>query len=171
MYLESIALERTMPCLAEPGKIVVIGKPSQDLSEVIPYRASLPGVISYNPESLALTFRRQPGFLTVDPKQVYITQVRDPSEGFQLLSALRDAVNAVWQEREHLHPITKRRQATRPFDVWALLPQTNCRECGEATCMAFAVQLIQGKRSLVECPVVKNDPAFANQQLTLEAIL
>jgi len=171
MYLDSIALERTLPCLAEPGKIVVIGKPSRALSEVIPYMASLPGVISYNPDSRALTFRRQPGFLTIYPKQVYITQVRDAGEGLQLLTALRDAVNAVWQEREQLNPVATRRQAARPLDVWALLPQTNCRDCGEATCMAFAVLLIQGKRSLTECPVVKGDPAFGNQRTTLEAIV
>ncbi len=43
-YLNSIALVRTLPCLAEPGKIIVIGKPDRSLAEVIPYLATLPGM-------------------------------------------------------------------------------------------------------------------------------
>jgi ArsR family metal-binding transcriptional regulator len=77
MYLESIALTRTLPCLAEPGKIIVVGKPESSLAEVIPYLATLPGIIAYNPETCTLTFRRQPGFLTLSPEKVYITQVLD----------------------------------------------------------------------------------------------
>jgi hypothetical protein len=36
MYLKAIALTRTLPCLAEPGKIIVIGRPNRALAEVIP---------------------------------------------------------------------------------------------------------------------------------------
>ncbi len=52
MYLESIRLTKILPCLAEPGKIIVIGDPSRKLDEVLPYLATLPNVISYNPDSL-----------------------------------------------------------------------------------------------------------------------
>jgi ArsR family metal-binding transcriptional regulator len=171
MYLNCITVESTLPCLAEPGKIVVIGKPSRALSEVIPYLASLPGVIAFNPDGLALTFRRRPGFMTIFPEQVVITQVKDVEEGMQLLAALTDAVNAVWFERDQLIPVNARRLSARPLDVWQLLPRTNCRVCGEATCMAFAVLLIQGERTLLECPIVSNDPTFANQRLSLETLV
>ncbi len=49
MYLESITLTKTLPWLAEPGKIIVIGAPNRALDEVIPYLATLPGIIAYNP--------------------------------------------------------------------------------------------------------------------------
>jgi ArsR family metal-binding transcriptional regulator len=65
MYLDSIALTRTLPCLAEPGKIIVIGKPNRLLGEVLPYLATLPGIIAYNPDALTLTFRRPAGFMTL----------------------------------------------------------------------------------------------------------
>ena len=171
MFLESIALTRTQPCLAEPGKIIVIGKPSRTLEPVIPYLAALPGVISYNPETCVLTFRRQPGFLTIYPEQVMITQVKDTDEGLELLAALKEAVNSVWEQREQLTPITARRASARPLDIWKLLPQTNCGECGEATCMAFAFLLIQGKKGLDECPVLQSDPAFAGRRATIEGVV
>jgi ArsR family metal-binding transcriptional regulator len=44
MFLDSIALTRTLPCLAEPGKIIVIGKPGRSLDEVLPYLATLPSL-------------------------------------------------------------------------------------------------------------------------------
>jgi hypothetical protein len=51
--------------------------------------AALPGVISYNPETCVLTFRRQLGFLTIYPEQVMITQVKDDEQGLELLSELK----------------------------------------------------------------------------------
>ena len=65
MFLDAITLTRTLPCLAEPGKIIVIGEPGRSLSEVIPYLATLPGVIAYNPETLTLPFPRQRGCMTL----------------------------------------------------------------------------------------------------------
>jgi len=107
MYLESIVLIRTLPCLAEPSKIIVVGQPDRSLTEVIPFLATLPGIIAFNPETYTLTFRRQPGFVTLNPESVYITQVRNTDEGLELLTALRDAINATWEQRHNLKPATK----------------------------------------------------------------
>ena len=160
-----------MPCLAEPGKIIVIGRPSDTLDSVIPYLASLPSVIAYNPTTGVLTFRRQPGFLTIYPDQVIFTQVKNMEEGLELLLALRDAINAVWKQRADLIPVTSQRTAARPLDLWELMPKTNCGQCGEATCMAFTFLLIQGKRSLVECPTLQSDSNFSSQKSTLETLI
>lgn len=170
-YLESITLTRTLPCLAEPGKIIVIGQPERSLDEVIPYLATLPGVIAYNPETLTLTFRRQPGFLTLYSDKVYIIQVKDAEVGLEVLDALKDAINVTWEHRDELTAVTKSRRAPRHLDVYALLPQTNCKQCGEAACLSFAVQLILQKRTLEECLPLQQDPAFSDRKATLEAML
>lgn len=170
-YLESITLSKTLPCLAEPGKIIVIGNPSRSLEEVIPYMATLPSVIAYNPITHTLTFRRQPGFLTLYPDKVYITQVKDTEEGLALLDAMKEAVNAVWEKREDLVAVTQAKSTPHHLDIWALLPQSNCKQCGEATCLAFAVLLIQQKHILEECPFLQADPSFADRRATLEAMI
>ncbi len=171
MFLESIALSRTLPCLAEPGKIIVVGKPSCPLDGVIPYLATLPNVIAFNPDTSTLTFRRQPGFLTLYPDKVYITQVKDAEEGLTLLAALKDAINATWQHREKLMAVTQHRRTPRPLDIWTQLPQTNCKACGEATCMAFGFALLQRQHTLTECEPLVSDPAFADRRAALEAML
>jgi ArsR family metal-binding transcriptional regulator len=171
MFLDAIALETTLPCLAEPGKIIVIGKPNHLLTDVIPYLASLPNVIAYHPEACALTIRRQHGFITLNADKVYITQVKDVGEGLELLKALADAINATWEHRAELVAATVMRSAPRLLDIWALLPQTNCKQCGEATCMAFAAALLQRMKLLAECPVLGSDPASDERQAALNSML
>ncbi len=171
MYLESISLVKTLPCLAEPGKIIVIGEPSRRLDEVLPYLATLPNVISYNPESCTLTLRRQPGFISLYSEKAYITKVLDAEEGLQLFKALVDAINATWDHREELVAMTARKSAPRPLDIWTLLPQTNCKKCGEATCMAFACNLLLQERELDECTPLQEDQAFTERRATLQAML
>ena len=39
-----------------------------------------------------------------------------------------------------------------PIDVYKLLPRTNCKECGESNCMAFATRLVNGELSIEDCP-------------------
>lgn len=171
MFLHSISLTRTLPCLAEPGKIIVVGKPSRSLDDVLPYLAALPNVIGYNPETCTLTFHRPSGFLTLYADRVYITQVRDVEEGLGLLSSLVDAINATWTHRHELAPVNTARRAPRLLDVWSLLPHTNCRRCGEATCMALAVALLQHRRALSDCPPLGEDTGLFAQRASLEAML
>ena len=77
MFLDSIALQKTLPCLAEPGKIIVVGRPSSSLADVLPYLATLPNVIAFNPVTGAVTIRRRPGLIALEPERVSITQVAD----------------------------------------------------------------------------------------------
>ncbi|MCR4434782.1 MAG: acetyl-CoA decarbonylase/synthase complex subunit gamma [Clostridiales bacterium] len=40
------------------------------------------------------------------------------------------------------------------LDIFKLLPKKNCKECGQATCLAFAMALAGAKTSLDKCPYV-----------------
>jgi len=39
-----------------------------------------------------------------------------------------------------------------PIDVYMLLPKTNCKECGEDNCMAFATKVVNREDSIDQCP-------------------
>jgi ArsR family metal-binding transcriptional regulator len=171
MFLKALALSQTLPCLAEPGKVIIVGKPDRPLTDVIPYLAALPGVIAYNPDTRTLTFRRQPGFMTLYPEKVFITQVQDADEGLLLLDALKDAINSTWDHRHELRPVNVAQHAPQHLDIYTLLPQTNCKRCGEATCLAFAVNLVLHKRQLEECIPLQSDTAFLDRRAALGAML
>jgi len=43
-------------------------------------------------------------------------------------------------------------QPKHAMEIFQLLDKSNCRECGEKTCLAFAGAVFQGKRKIAECP-------------------
>jgi acetyl-CoA decarbonylase/synthase complex subunit gamma len=42
--------------------------------------------------------------------------------------------------------------ALKGLDIFKLTPKTNCKDCGNPTCMAFAMKVAQGAVSLDKCP-------------------
>ncbi len=43
------------------------------------------------------------------------------------------------------------------LEIFKLLPKTNCKECGQATCLAFAMAMVSGKAGLDQCPHVGDE--------------
>ena len=47
------------------------------------------------------------------------------------------------------------------LQIYKLLPQTNCKECGFPTCLAFAMKLAQKGTELAKCPYVTDETRVA----------
>jgi len=41
-----------------------------------------------------------------------------------------------------------------PIDVYMLLPKTNCKECGQENCMAFATKVVNREVTIEKCPPI-----------------
>jgi len=53
-----------------------------------------------------------------------------------------------------------------PIDVYKLLPRTNCKECGEENCMAFATKLVNREVTVEKCaPLLAKENEKAYRQL------
>ena len=53
-----------------------------------------------------------------------------------------------------------------PIDVYKLLPRTNCKECGEENCMAFATKVVNREVPIEKCPpLLKKEHEKAYKQL------
>lgn len=53
-----------------------------------------------------------------------------------------------------------------PIDVYKLLPKINCKECGEANCMAFATKIVNREVQIDQCPpLLKKEHEKAYNQL------
>lgn len=57
-----------------------------------------------------------------------------------------------------------------PLQVYKYLPQINCAECGDATCMAFAAHLIDRSKKLEDCPPLLKDE-FKKKYMDLQTLL
>ena len=42
--------------------------------------------------------------------------------------------------------------ALKGLDIFKLTPKTNCKDCGNPTCMAFAMKVASGALSIDKCP-------------------
>lgn len=47
--------------------------------------------------------------------------------------------------------------ALKGLDIFKLTPKTNCKDCGNPTCMAFAMKVAQGAVSIDKCPHMSAD--------------
>jgi acetyl-CoA decarbonylase/synthase complex subunit gamma len=47
------------------------------------------------------------------------------------------------------------------LQIFKLLPNTNCKECGSPTCLAFAMRLAAGKEALDKCPYASDEAKAA----------
>lgn len=43
------------------------------------------------------------------------------------------------------------------MEAYKLLPKTNCKECGEQSCMSFALKLVSREKTLGDCPHLKGE--------------
>ena len=55
--------------------------------------------------------------------------------------------------------------AVKGLDIFKLSPKTNCKECGNPTCMAFSMKVAQGTVSIDKCPYMSEEA----RQLVSEA--
>ncbi len=47
--------------------------------------------------------------------------------------------------------------ALKGLDIFKMTPKTNCKQCGNPTCMAFAMKVAQGAISIDKCPHMSDD--------------
>lgn len=56
------------------------------------------------------------------------------------------------------------------MELYMLLPKTPCKECGYASCMAFAVALLNREKKLEDCPPLL-EPKYAEKYKKLKELL
>ncbi len=59
----------------------------------------------------------------------------------------------------------------KPMEIFNLLPKTNCKKCGEATCMSFAFKVINRERKLEECTPLFEEDKYEKQREKLLELL
>ena len=143
-------------CSVSSQKLNAIAELSGDIAEVFPYLNGLIKGCIYSPESKTLSSRKDGRLITLRPRQIAVTKLDDEKEAERVFHWLKELINVTYEGRETLKPDYQGREPIRVLDIFKLLPGTNCRKCGEATCMAFAARLQQD-----EIPADKCLPLFA----------
>jgi len=142
----------TPPCDPGAERFAARARLNTDISEVLPFlNATLRGAV-YLREANALIWKKGGHNIAFHAYEVATSNVEDRDEAEKELRGLIDLVNRTWKRRAEITPDFETHQRPNPVAVFRLLPQTNCGDCGEATCFTFALKLVASQRKLGDCP-------------------
>ena len=141
-----------------------------DISEVLPYlNATLRGAV-YIQTAAALTWKKGGHNIAFHAYEIATSNVEDRNAAAEELDGLIKLVNRTWERRAEITPDYETRQRPAPMAVFKLLPQTNCKRCGEPTCFTFALKLAASQKKIEDCPPL-SEPQHAEHLAALQAIV
>lgn len=129
----------------------------EDISGVLPFLNTVVKGFRFSRQPPSLTLKLPGKLVTLTAHEIAINMVQDQDEADGILTWLKEEINAAWDRREAIEPTFEAATAPRVLDILKLLPKTNCRACGQPTCMVFAVGLSQGTQSLDACGVLDQE--------------
>ena len=127
-----------------------------DISEALPYLNTVLKGHQFCPDPPSLTLKYHAKLITLTSHEIAINMVKDQTEAEDILEWLKKEINATWERRREITPSFEVPEPPRVLDVLKCLPRTNCRACGQPTCMVFAVQVCQGAQGLAACPCLES---------------
>ena len=170
MYLEEIKIIETSPCLADKELFKAITRASVSLTEILPYlNAIITEKPNYLPNLSSFEFKKGRVGFTLQDTGINITRFANMTELYELLDWIKGLVNDTYENRANIEPSYKERKVVLPLKIYSFLPKTNCKECGEQTCMAFASKLCKFDKGVDDCPSLgKSEFADLRQKLIAE---
>lgn len=163
----------TPPC--EPGaeRYSAVARLTVDISEVLPYlNATLRGGVYYKAAN-ALTWKKGGHNIAFHAYEIATSNAEDREGAEKELKGLIDLVNRTWERRSEITPDYETHQRPTSMAVYKLLPQTNCKQCGEPTCYIFAIKLVASQKQIADCPTLLEsqhaEKLIALQEIVIEA--
>jgi ArsR family metal-binding transcriptional regulator len=142
-----------------------------DISDVFPYlNAEWEGAI-YSPGAKQITYRLGERAVALKPHEITISNLPDRDVATIELEKIIADINRIWMDRENLTPRHTPRRRLVTMELYQLLPQTNCKLCGEATCFAFASKLTVGEADVKACTPLFDEAQYAQKREGLVAML
>ncbi|MDD5668341.1 MAG: (Fe-S)-binding protein [Actinomycetota bacterium] len=171
MLVEKIDIEHVEPCFADETKIRLIARVPVDVSELMPYLNAMLASATYVRDRPALTLTKGIRLITVYPRRVTIAKADDVADAEETLAWLCEKINHAHDHKGEIQPVFEGKIRIKPLDIYGLLPQTNCRECGEKSCLAFALLLLQEKHPLRDCMPLYREKKWADKLRRLKDVL
>jgi ArsR family metal-binding transcriptional regulator len=150
--LETVQITFIAACMADDTKLRFISQFDKDISGVMPYlNATVRGAV-YTPNIPTLGFQNGQRMVTLYGTRLAVGKTDEIVDTWRTMAWVKDLVNETWSRRDTIEPCMEERAKPQPLEIFKRLPGTNCRDCGEPTCMAFAARLSRGEAALGECP-------------------
>ena len=165
MLLENYTIEMFRPgCNASFQSLNCHAHLEEDISEAIPYLNAVLGGMGFTKSPPSVMFKVHGRLIAVHPKKISINALKDAEEAEKVIEWLRREINEAWEKRHEITPKYDVAKKPQPMEVLKLLPKTNCKECGQPSCLVFSTLIIQGAKGPDDCPPLDSE----NKQLLTE---
>jgi len=177
MLIEKYDLQvLTPPCDPGAERFAAKARLVVDIREVLPYlNATLRGAV-YFPDAgaeysaPALTWKKAGHNVAFHPYEIAVSNAVDRDSAQKELDGLIALVNRTWERHAEITPSFEVRRRPTLMEVYKLLPQTNCKQCGQPTCFTFALKLTASQTRIEDCPPLF-ESQYADRLAALQAIV
>jgi ArsR family metal-binding transcriptional regulator len=138
-------------CMPTSTKFNAVIDLETDIGDLLPYLATEIRGCTYFHGTDELNYMERGHIIAIRPKQITVTALQDEVEARQICEELKRMINEVHERRDRITPTLRKQARVDPLTVYRELPQTNCGECGETTCMAFAAKVVSREMVASHC--------------------
>jgi ArsR family metal-binding transcriptional regulator len=158
MLLKSYSLEIfKSKCQADAEGVHCFAHLDQDVTEAIPYLNAVLGGFEYLNDPPAVTFKSHGKLITVHGDKIAVNALKDEAEAEKIVVWLKNEINTAWEKKEEITPCYTGMPRPGIMEILKLLPKTNCKECGQPTCLVFATKVAEGAKGPDDCPPLDVD--------------
>jgi ArsR family metal-binding transcriptional regulator len=138
----------------------------EDVGEALPYLNAVIGGDTYIKEPPSVTFNMHGKLVTVHRDRIAVNALKDEIEAHNILEWLKKEINEAWENRAFIVPKYDGAKKAHPLEIYKLLPRTNCKACGQPSCMAFAALAATGVKGAGDCsPMSEEQTAVLGEYL------
>jgi ArsR family metal-binding transcriptional regulator len=171
MRLDSVDLHLVnIECMPGSTKLNAILDLQQDIEDLLPYLAAEIQGCTYIHGTGELNYMDRGHIVAITPSQIRVTAVRDEAEARGFCDKLRALINDVDCRRSSIIPVLHKQARLGPLAVYRQLPGSNCGECGERTCMAFAARVVNRELPASRCTQLLLEGYRDNRQRLWEVL-
>ena len=141
-----------------------------DISKVFPYLNTMLDDTKYDPQNCILIGSRNKVRYAFRPHEIRVAVRADRSNVSNISEEAVSLVNQTWKERDNITPSVIERKLPPVYDIFRLLPGTNCKKCGYPTCLAFAAALRSGEAKLEQCILLLQPEYSSNRENIIDLL-
>jgi ArsR family metal-binding transcriptional regulator len=169
-FLKTITLCYVAPCMADEKKIRLIAYFNRDITDILPYLNAVIKSASYNKGASTLTFAKEHRLINLYNIKTTIAKANDIIDAWHILDEIKVLINKTHENRVNIKPNYEEKVKVTALQIYGWLPKTNCKACGEATCLAFAIKLLQGEQKLSKCVPLSTEQKFTENKNIMQEL-
>ena len=143
-------------CMPSAMSVQCFAHLDEDVGKALPYLNASLGGHAYTQDPPSVTFKVHGKLITVHADKIAINALKDEEEATKIIEWLKREINAARENRREIEPSYESAPIPKVFEILKLLPKTNCRECGQTTCMVFASMVAEGAKVAEDCPPLED---------------